>query len=128
MTHRASCSVWHTCGIAVNRKVRHWCGMSRDDLHFRLRIPPALKARVQAAAAANRRSMTAEIVDRLEQSFEPLIDLPPNEITLSQDELLSMDRLMREFADLLANRAERGLAERKALPPGSPQSVPDDDS
>ena len=43
-------------------------------------------------------------------------------------ELRSMDRLVREFAELLANRAERGLAERKALPPGSPKPVSDEDS
>ena len=44
--------------------------MSRDDLHFRLRIPEALKERIEAAALANNRSMTAEIIIRLEKSFE----------------------------------------------------------
>lgn len=44
--------------------------MSRDDLHFRLRIPPDLKERVEAAAKENKRSMTAEIVARLEASFD----------------------------------------------------------
>lgn len=44
--------------------------MARDDLHFRLRIPDTLKERIEAAAAANNRSMTAEIVSRLERSFE----------------------------------------------------------
>lgn len=44
--------------------------MSRDDLHFRLRIPPELKSKVQAAAKQNKRSMTAEIVSRLEESFD----------------------------------------------------------
>lgn len=43
--------------------------MSRDDLHFRLRIPPDLKNRVEAAAADAKRSMTAEIIARLENSF-----------------------------------------------------------
>ncbi len=43
--------------------------MSRQDLHFRLRIPEELKARVEKAAAEKNRSMTAEIVARLEQSF-----------------------------------------------------------
>lgn len=44
--------------------------MAREDLHFRLRIPEELKQKVQKAAEENRRSMTAEIVARLEESFE----------------------------------------------------------
>ncbi|MDM8346455.1 Arc family DNA-binding protein [Pseudochrobactrum sp. sp1633] len=43
--------------------------MAREDLHFRLRIPEDLKNKIEEAASANRRSMTAEIVNRLETSF-----------------------------------------------------------
>lgn len=43
--------------------------MAREDLHFRLRIPEDLKAKIEVAAAENRRSMTAEIVARLTESF-----------------------------------------------------------
>lgn len=43
--------------------------MAREDLHFRLRIPEDLKAKVQEAANQSHRSMTAEIISRLEQSF-----------------------------------------------------------
>ena len=43
--------------------------MAREDPHFRLRIPEDLKSKVDEAAARNDRSMTAEIVDRLEFSF-----------------------------------------------------------
>ncbi|WP_082400777.1 Arc family DNA-binding protein [Gemmobacter sp. LW-1] len=43
--------------------------MARDDLHFRLRIPEALKAQLEESAASNNRSVTAEIVSRLERSF-----------------------------------------------------------
>ena len=71
MPHGVALHVWHACGIVVNRNQRHWCGMSRDDLHFRLRIPEELKARVEAAAEKNRRSMTAEIIERLEASLGP---------------------------------------------------------
>ncbi|TCN30306.1 Arc family DNA-binding protein [Sinorhizobium americanum] len=46
--------------------------MAREDLHFRLRIPEGLKNRIEDAAAENNRSMTAEIIDRLETSFAPL--------------------------------------------------------
>jgi len=44
--------------------------MAREDLHFRLRIPEELKKRVETAAAENHRSMTAEIIARLEESFQ----------------------------------------------------------
>ncbi|WP_417425583.1 Arc family DNA-binding protein [Hoeflea sp.] len=43
--------------------------MTREDLHFRLRIPEGLKKRIEAAAEQNHRSMTAEIVVRLEETF-----------------------------------------------------------
>jgi hypothetical protein len=49
--------------------------MAREDQHFRLRIPEALKRQVEEAAALNKRSMTAEIVDRLEASFA--FNIPP---------------------------------------------------
>ncbi|MER9236412.1 Arc family DNA-binding protein [Mesorhizobium sp. M0622] len=55
--------------MAVNENVCHWCVMAREDLHFRLRIPEDLKQRIEAAAALNHRSMTAEIVHRLEESL-----------------------------------------------------------
>ena len=43
--------------------------MSRTDPQFNLRIPAALKARIEDAAKANKRSATAEIIDRLEASI-----------------------------------------------------------
>jgi hypothetical protein len=43
--------------------------MAKDDLHFRLRIPDDLKGKVQAAARDNHRSITAEIITRLSDSF-----------------------------------------------------------
>lgn len=47
------------CGAAV----------SREDPHFRLRLPANLKRQVEVAAKANSRSITAEVVDRLGKSF-----------------------------------------------------------
>lgn len=40
--------------------------MSRLDPHFRLRIPAALKAEIEMSAAAKGKSMTAEIVARIQ--------------------------------------------------------------
>lgn len=50
--------------------------MARDDPYFRLRIPEALKARVEKSAAESNRSMTAEIISRLEQSYSITDELP----------------------------------------------------
>lgn len=44
--------------------------MSREDLHFRLRIPAELKQSISDAADRNGRSMTAEIVHRLQSSLD----------------------------------------------------------
>lgn len=43
--------------------------MSRTDPQFNLRIPESLRDMVMEAAKQNKRSATAEILDRLERSF-----------------------------------------------------------
>ncbi|UTW09320.1 Arc family DNA-binding protein [Pseudomonas benzenivorans] len=43
--------------------------MSRTDPQLRLRVPLPLRAEIERAARAARRSMNAEIVIRLEASF-----------------------------------------------------------
>lgn len=43
--------------------------MARDDIHFRLRLPEDLKSKIEDAAARNRRTMTSEIIVRLESTF-----------------------------------------------------------
>ncbi|WP_026618318.1 Arc family DNA-binding protein [Ensifer sp. WSM1721] len=43
--------------------------MARQDPHFRLRLPEDLKSRIEDAAARNHRTMTSEIVARLESTF-----------------------------------------------------------
>jgi len=44
--------------------------MSREDQHFRLRIPELVKAWVKEQADMNRRSMTAQIVFILEDEMK----------------------------------------------------------
>lgn len=68
---RVAYHVCHGCGIVVNAFVCHWWGMAREDLHFRLRIPEDLKVRIESAANMNERSMTAEIIARLQWTFGP---------------------------------------------------------
>jgi len=43
--------------------------MARSDPQMNIRLPEELKAAIEQAAKANGRSMNAEIVSRLEQSF-----------------------------------------------------------
>lgn len=50
--------------------------MAREDLHFRLRIPEHLKHQIEEEAERHERSMTAEIVARLEESFQGPVVLP----------------------------------------------------
>lgn len=45
--------------------------MRKDDPQINLRMPPELKERIQQEAKANRRTQTAEIIARLQASFEP---------------------------------------------------------
>lgn len=49
--------------------VVHYPRMSREDPQFKLRMPLELKARIEQAAKDSRRSLNAEIVARLEESF-----------------------------------------------------------
>lgn len=72
--------------------------MAREDLHFRLRIPEQLKAKVLKAAYDNHRSMTAEIIARLERSFPPT-------------EPIQVDPEVRELAEIAAmSKEETGYA------------------
>ena len=74
--------------------------MAREDLHFKLRIPEALKRRIAAASRANERSMTAEIVARLEASFvvspAPPVASPDKELSdiLSDIERIKLKLIM----------------------------------
>lgn len=43
--------------------------MTREDPQMKLRLPPDLKDRLTGAAAANNRSLNAEVVSRLQESF-----------------------------------------------------------
>lgn len=79
--------------------------MARDDPQINLRIPGALKDRLDDASAQNKRSLTAEVVARLEESFRE-----------SAAEVLSQqvdDRTLDLFADTVAGRVVQVLDERE---------------
>lgn len=68
--------------------------MPKDDLHFRLRIPDDLKAKVQSAATGNHRSMTAEIIARLYASFSDVQDTTTIQLSEISEKL---DRLLEKY-------------------------------
>ncbi|WKN20801.1 Arc family DNA-binding protein [Azotobacter vinelandii] len=75
--------------------------MSRTDPQFNLRIPQELRDRVMAAAQANKRSATAEILARLEASFEPA-----HESSIVFDEQASPDSSYTSSAQLIGALTE----------------------
>lgn len=77
--------------------------MARDDLHFRLRIPEDLKQKVEKSAKDNHRSMTAEIIARLEVSF--LEDTP-----------VPYDLLAEVLTDAIGRLADAGALDLDKIP------------
>lgn len=55
---------------AVNSKVLYSSAMSQNYLQVNFRMPASLKEKLTKAARANHRSVTSEIIARLEDSFE----------------------------------------------------------
>ncbi|TCK29004.1 Arc-like DNA binding dprotein [Ancylobacter aquaticus] len=87
--------------------------MSREDLHFRLRIPEALKGRISASADANNRSMTAEMISRLETSFGPPQDMLLQALAALGDKLLEDEHIVELPA--AAVQTLREAAEKRGL-------------
>jgi hypothetical protein len=75
--------------------------MARDEPQINLRMPADLKVRLERAASENRRSTTAEIMARLEESFTAGAAGPIDEHTLDL------------FADTVAGKVVRALDERE---------------
>lgn len=93
--------------------------MSREDPQMKIRLPADLKDQIEAAAKAAGRSMNAEIVARLEQSFkqeEEGFDLAFRSAVL-EDEIKSLEAKLGkklgatptadEIADKVAKRLDR---------------------
>lgn len=69
--------------------------MSRDIAPFGVRMPSDLKQKIENSAKKSGRSMNAEIVHRLEQSFK--------------------DKKILQFEDSIATNIERGLELEKRV-------------
>ncbi|MBV8798703.1 MAG: Arc family DNA-binding protein [Alphaproteobacteria bacterium] len=91
--------------------------MARTDEQMNLRLPDGMRDRVRAEAKANGRSMNAEVIARLEASFQPRFDVP-EEIQKMREQFQQMvmdvsdlrRALVKREADLSQARADTDKA------------------
>lgn len=83
--------------------------MARNDPQVNLRFPADLKDRLDVAAQQNKRSLTAEIVTRLEESFEKQLDATK---LVAMSYASAEDGLVRDWS---ARSATRALESQVAL-------------
>jgi hypothetical protein len=76
--------------------------MSREHSQIRIRLPPELKEKIKEAAHDNRRSMNAEVLARLQASFEE----DAGELTPDQMELL------KKVIETLEAKPKKGKGKR----------------
>lgn len=84
--------------------------MSTHDTHtqYKLRMPPELRDKLKSASEENHRSMNAEIVARLLESFEPT---EASEFKLSEE---TRRELMASFlAEMIEEKISRQIEERE---------------
>jgi hypothetical protein len=90
--------------------------MSREHPQLRIRIDPELKKKLEDAAHHNRRSFTAEVVERLEASFEPSIR--PLESSLPEDHATRLTQAIQgsglSAGELFCEMVEWFIREKKA--------------
>lgn len=81
----------------------------QTDPQHNIRIPVELKARIAESAKAHNRSMNADIVARLEKSFE----IDSNQVALLQEEItLAMKNVMKNsVSDAVNNLLQQGVDE-----------------
>jgi hypothetical protein len=92
--------------------------MSEERVQYKFMIPATLKAALENAAEVNRRSLSAEIIDRLENSVQSDEHYSPKERLRRRREMLNieMDIMQARIAEL-----HRKLSELSA-----DDSTPDD--
>ncbi len=85
--------------------------MARGDPQINMRIPAKLKELLEEAAWFNRRSVTAEVVDRLERSFDlhqgkPRATEEPTAYSLPASDAKKVRRLLLEALNEIAPESE----------------------
>ena len=73
-----------------------------DHTIVRLRVPPELKQKIEESAEKNNRSQSAEMVARLEKSFEPELKFSETiEFELMKQSYLDQAKQIKELRDML---------------------------
>ena len=73
-----------------------------DHTIVRLRVPPELKQKIEESAEKNNRSQSAEMVARLEESFEPEVKVSETlEFQLMMQSYLEQAKQIKELKEML---------------------------
>ncbi|WP_087607922.1 Arc family DNA-binding protein [Komagataeibacter europaeus] len=85
--------------------------MSDPEKQIHVRLPESLKAKIEASAKSSGRSVNAEVVQRLENSFLSASDMMERELIEAEDELVaSLERSLQHVQKSVSE------AEKKAEP------------
>ena len=83
--------------------------MAREYSQVNFRIPTKLKEKIEESASTNDRSITAELVARLEQSFEPEIQVHETlEFKLMMQSYLDQAQQIKELKTMLEQLLKKG--------------------
>ena len=83
--------------------------MAREYSQVNFRIPTKLKEKIEESASTNDRSITAELVARLEQSFEPEIQVHETlEFKLMMQSYLDQAQQIKELRTMLEQLLKKG--------------------
>lgn len=76
--------------------------MSREDPQLRIRLPFELKEKIESQAKSNNRSMNAEIVQRLEESFAD--EIPQDSVISAEEAIRIVNKAKEELSRLIFER------------------------
>ena len=83
--------------------------MAREYSQVNFRIPTKLKEKIEESASTNDRSITAELVARLEQSFEPEVQVHETlEFKLMMQSYLDQAQQIKELKTMLEQLLKKG--------------------
>ncbi|ENW29373.1 Arc family DNA-binding protein [Acinetobacter lwoffii] len=81
--------------------------MAQEYSQVNFRIPSKLKEDIEKAAFANNRSITSELVSRLEDSFTPKTLTPSPEMVKYKEEMEAQTKILLESQRVLLEQNER---------------------
>lgn len=83
--------------------------MAKDYTQVNFRIPTKLKEEIEKAAKDSERSITAEIVHRLEESFKPELKVTETlEFELMMQSYLEQAKQIKELKEMLEQLLNKG--------------------